>query len=302
MARRRTSPLEDFISAASRLPWWACILLAIVSYFVLHAIASRPALSISNPNQMGDVVARGMISTFAMFGQYILPFGFGIAGLFSGMNSIRQKKLYKNTKSRSDVAALNEMSWQDFERLVGEYFRRNGFLVTMKGGNYSDGGIDLVLRKNKEMYLVQCKQWKAYKVGVQQVREFYGAMAACGADGGYFVTSGIFTEDAQAFVRGLNIELVDGHRLRTMIDAARSKPVVSTIQMRSQHTTIVPVCPKCGKKMKKRIARQGKNAGKEFLGCIGFPKCTGTRPLVNNVTGDTDYDARIEPTKDLSRE
>jgi restriction system protein len=279
MARQKTSPLEDLISLTSRLSWWVCILLAIVSYFVLHMIASRPAMTIAGPGQTGDAVTKGIVTTLAMFGQYLLPFAFGIAGLLSGMNSIRQRKPYDNVESRSDAAALNEMSWQDFERLVGEYYRRNGFLVTREGGNGSDGGIDLVLRKDKEMYLVQCKQWKAYKVGAQSVREFYGVMASRGAVGGYFVTSGIYTEDAQTFVRGLNIELVDGQKLRRMIDTARKKPVGSAIQIESQQTVIAPTCPKCGAEMKKRIARQGKNAGKEFWGCIGFPKCNGTRPL-----------------------
>lgn len=208
------------ISVASKLPWWICILLAIVSYFMLHMIASRPALTIAGPGHIGDMLTRSYMTTLAVFGQYLLPFVFGVAALSSGINSIRQKKLYENIESRSDVAALNEMGWQDFERLIGEYYRRNGFTVTREGGNGSDGGIDLILHKNKEMYLVQCKQWKAYKVGVQPVREFYGVMASKGADGGYFVTSGIYTDDAQAFVRGLNLELIDGQKLRKMIDAA----------------------------------------------------------------------------------
>ncbi len=126
---------------------------------------------------------------------------------------------------------------------------------------------------------MQCKQWKAYKVGVQPVREFYGVMASRGAVGGYFVTSGIYTEDAKTFVRGLNIELIDGHKLREMIDIARKKPVDSAIQVESQQTFTALICPKCGAEMKKRIARQGKNAGKEFWGCTSFPKCNGTRPL-----------------------
>jgi restriction system protein len=279
MARQKTSPLEDLISLTSRLPWWVCVLLAIVSYFTLHMIASRPAMTVLGPGQMGDAVTKGIGTTLAMFGQYIFPFVFGLAALSSGITLIRQKKLYDNIESRSDVAALYEISWQDFERLVGEYYRRNGFLVTREGGNGPDDGVDLVLRKNREIYLVQCKRWRTYKVGVQPVREFYGVMASRGAVGGYFVTSGIYTENAQTFVRGLNIELVDGHKLRRMIDAARKKPEISAIQMESQQMAIAPTCPKCGAEMKKRIARQGKNAGKEFWGCIGFPKCTGTRPL-----------------------
>jgi restriction system protein len=64
-----------------------------------------------------------------------------------------------------------------------------------------------------------------------------------------------------------------------MIDTARKKPVDSAIQIESQQMVIAPTCPKCGAEMKKRIARQGQNAGKEFWGCIGFPKCNGSRPL-----------------------
>jgi len=40
-----------------------------------------------------------------------------------------------------------------------------------------------------------------------------------------------------------------------------------------------PECPVCGKPMKKRIAKSGKNAGKFFWGCTGFPECKGTREI-----------------------
>ncbi|HUL00204.1 MAG TPA: restriction endonuclease [Nitrospirota bacterium] len=284
MARQKTSPLEDLILVVSKLPWWIGVLLALVSYLVLHIIASRPALTISNPGQMGVAAVRSLMSALAMFGQYILPLIFGTAALVSVINSIKQKKLYDRVESRFDVAAFNEMSWDDFERLVGEYYERNGFQVTREGSNGPDGGVDLVLCKNGETHLVQCKQWKAYKVGVQPVREFYGVMAARGAAGGYFVTSGVYTEAAQEFVRGLNVDLIDGSKLRNMIDTARKKPSALTIKDESRQATIIRVCPKCGAEMKKRVGRLGSTAGKEFWGCIAFPKCNGTRPLEDSVS------------------
>lgn len=39
-----------------------------------------------------------------------------------------------------------------------------------------------------------------------------------------------------------------------------------------------PKCPKCGKPMRKMIARKGRNAGNAFWSCTGYPDCTGTRP------------------------
>ena len=79
------------------------------------------------------------------------------------------------------------------------------------------GLIHLVLKKEGETFLVQCKQWKAYKVGVSTVRELYGVMAAKGAAGGYVVTSGVFTDEAQAFAAGRNIKLMDGKALHALI-------------------------------------------------------------------------------------
>jgi four helix bundle suffix protein len=40
-----------------------------------------------------------------------------------------------------------------------------------------------------------------------------------------------------------------------------------------------PACPECGKLMAKRKAKSGKNAGKEFWGCTGYPECKGVREV-----------------------
>ena len=36
-----------------------------------------------------------------------------------------------------------------------------------------------------------------------------------------------------------------------------------------------PVCPNCKRPMTLRKAATGKNAGKEFWGCTGYPECKG---------------------------
>ena len=38
-----------------------------------------------------------------------------------------------------------------------------------------------------------------------------------------------------------------------------------------------PPCPKCGKPMRKVVARKGRNAGNPFWSCTGYPECNGTR-------------------------
>lgn len=38
-----------------------------------------------------------------------------------------------------------------------------------------------------------------------------------------------------------------------------------------------PSCPKCGRPMRKIVARKGRNAGNPFWSCSGYPECNGTR-------------------------
>jgi len=182
------------------------------------------------------------------------------------------------------------MSWQDFELLVGEAFRLQGYEVTELGGEGPDGGVDLVLRKGREKFLVQCKQWKAFKVGVAIVRELYGVMAAKGAAGGFVVTSGSFTEEAIAFASGRNVTLVDGPKLFGLIQQAKAARgnqgrAEAPVQQRSvtpfASAAAAPAlaCPTCSSSMVRRIAKRGDNAGKAFWGCADYPSCRGTRPI-----------------------
>jgi len=41
-----------------------------------------------------------------------------------------------------------------------------------------------------------------------------------------------------------------------------------------------PKCPKCGKAMRKMVAKKGRNAGNPFWSCTGYPECDGTRNFV----------------------
>jgi restriction system protein len=171
---------------------------------------------------------------------------------------------------------LNDMTWHEFEILVGEAFRRKGYSVKENQDKGPDGGVDLVLFDGSEKYLVQCKQWRAFKVGVKVVRELYGVMAASGAVGGFVVTSGEFTGDARSFAQGKNIELIDGPELQRLIqevkDSSSTVAAVPDVPPPKQ-------CPICGKEMVLRTARRGPNAGGKFWGCKGYPGCKATLPM-----------------------
>jgi restriction system protein len=162
--------------------------------------------------------------------------------------------------------------------LIGEAYRRQGYEVIENGGGGADGGIDLVLHGRGGKTLVQCKQWKVFKVGVGPVRELFGVLMSEKADRAIFVTSGVYTQEAKNFANGKPLELIDGARLSQLIEPARRSQVAPEIREAPQ-TEIVPQCPKCENLMILRTAKKGTNAGSQFWGCSTYPKCNGIRAV-----------------------
>ena len=118
---------------------------------------------------------------------------------------------------QTSVKSIKDLPWKDFEYLVSEAYRRQGYSVQENLGGGSDGGVDLVLTKDGNRTLVQCKNWKSSKVGVTTVRELFGVMTAEGASGGIVVCSGHYTNDATEFAKGKPITLIDGAALSRLI-------------------------------------------------------------------------------------
>src|SRR5450759_3655956 len=212
-SRRNDSAGVAIVELTALLPWWGGVMLAGASYGALHLYVSRPM----SPVALGETstfLIQAMTRALATTGQYLLPVLFLIAALTSVFRRRKRRQLLAGVSAAPD--ALNAMSWREFEMLVGEAFRVQGYSVVETGGS-ADGGVDVVLRKDSEKYFVQCKQWRAQTVGVPIVRELYGAMAAHGATGGFVVTSGRFTKPAIEFAQGRNLTLIDGPQLHAMI-------------------------------------------------------------------------------------
>ena len=81
-------------------------------------------------------------------------------------------------------------------------------------------------------------------------------------------------------------ELYEKLRALTNVDAAVKAAHIRNIEARykepgekmsagafAANNTDMKICPRCGKELVLRTARKGDNAGKQFYGCSGFPKC-----------------------------
>jgi len=287
VGRKKSGLAEDLLNLVALLPWWAGVVLSIASYVVLHRLAVPEVPTGLQPGQIGGFAVRAMGTAAANVGQYILPLICLGGAATSAWKRHQRKTLASHVANAGGAEALDGMSWREFEMLVGEAFRMQGYSVVELGGAGPDGGVDLVLKKGAEKFLVQCKQWKACKVGVDVVRELYGVMAAKGAAGGFVVTSGGFTADAKGFAEGRNVTLLDGQRLTRMIrEAEQSLAAGGRSVAKSKPVDQAPVlaeaaCSVCGAGMVKRTAKKGANAGAMFWGCSTYPACRGTRPVAH---------------------
>lgn len=196
-----------------------------------------------------------------------------MAALASCLGS-RRRRLLLDTRDPLDSLASG--SWAQFEQLVGEAFRRHGYTVEETGLGGADGGIDLILRKQGQKVIVQCKQWRSRQIGVSVVREMAGLLAHHRADAVKIVCIGTFTRDAEAFAAGKPIELIRGEALLGMIRAVQ-KPAANRVEPQLEPATCptpqAAACRRCGSAL---VARSNRRTGEQVQGCSQFPHCRGT--------------------------
>lgn len=276
MARRsKSSFFEDLTELASLLPWKIGIAIAVVSYLGLHYVASMTIVATTDVSQMGANTGKQIYITMALFMQYIIPIAFLVG---AGLSAYKRRHRSQLLDKQSGIESIRAMSWQSFELLVGEAFRRQGYTVEERGGNGPDGGVDLVLYKSGKKAVVQCKRWKSYSINVSLVRELFGVMVAEAASECIFVTCGTFTLDAVEFAKSKAIQLIDGEKLVTLTFQVQrgGSGIRGPSESDVEAIDSAPDCPQCGSPMVRRVAKKGAHAGQSFWGCTNYPRCRGT--------------------------
>ena len=190
------------------MPWWVGITLGLFGYIAIrHGIGWYFA---SNHSQLLSGIRNdGITGVYAPLA-WALLIGCWSAAIASFVGRVRRRKLLD---SQTGIDSLRQMSWQQFELLAGEAFRRQGYAVQETGLGGADGGIDLFLRKDGQTTLVQCKQWQNRQVGVKVVREMYGLLLHHQAAAVKIVALGNYTPDARRFAQGKPIKLIYGGEL-----------------------------------------------------------------------------------------
>lgn len=268
MARRNEDNFSVMRDIFLMAPWWSGPIVAAVVY-ALIAYMATPLLATS-PNMMLRTLAPSGRLVAALAGIAVL-----IAWLAAMSTRLRSASLLDR---QTDVESLKDISWKEFEDLIGAAYRRQGYKV-LDTGPGADGGIDLLLYRDGRETVVQCKQWRVRQVGVKPVRELYGIINTSKHRGarGVFVTTGEYTSEARAFADENGIELMGQRKLMEMIQSVQETKSRAVATGTPMVESASPACPTCGGEMVLRTARRGANPGSQFWGCRDYPRCKGTR-------------------------
>ena len=116
------------------------------------------------------------------------------------------------------ASAVRRMTRREFDKRVAAAFRCEGYAVREAGAGDEDTACDMLLTKDVRHFLVLCREWRAWEVGMETIEAFHNAIAAHGASGGFLITSGKFTADALETAPRIGIRLVNGAKLVTMLE------------------------------------------------------------------------------------
>lgn len=268
MAKRKDGGFELLAS----MPWPVPLVLGVIGFLVVR-YGIGWVTSISQNVYLAAIGRELSGKAYAPLAWIVL----GLCWLAALASYIGTKGRRRLLETQTDEESIRSLSWRQFELLVGEAFRRQGYAVQETGLGGADGGVDLVLRREGKLTLVQCKRWRTQRVDVKTVREMFGLLAHHQATAVKIIAVGRYTADAQRFAAGKPIELISGRALLDMVRSVQTfVPERDAKPQAAAFTEATPACPKCGKKMHQRANRRTKE---RFWGCSAYPSCHGTRQL-----------------------
>lgn len=115
-------------------------------------------------------------------------------------------------ETAAGVAALSDMRWRDFIKLVLDVLAGRGF-VRVNDPEATSDEADIPLQRDGETWLLSSKHGASYVLGSGDIAEFASAMRLRSAQGGLLATPGVFSPEARKFADPQRIELLDGPTL-----------------------------------------------------------------------------------------
>ena len=83
---------------------------------------------------------------------------------------------YKKNNNKTSYKEKIEKG-EEYEKFISQYFKEREWISYEHGleKGLKDGGIDLIVKKDKEFLFIQCKNWDSnhkYKMGIKKIKEY----------------------------------------------------------------------------------------------------------------------------------
>lgn len=120
------------------------------------------------------------------------------------LNLKKQEEFLKKENLRKYWKSLSPFA---FEKKVAKLFQFMGYSATVTKAT-RDGGVDIILKKDNKITVVQCKAYKrTKKVSIESVRALWGTKDDHKANAAIFVTSSDVSSTAFEFIYGKNYKI-----------------------------------------------------------------------------------------------
>jgi restriction system protein len=150
--------------------------------------------------------------------QFVLPLTFAIfAGLPFLVISVhvawRQRGTPGEAKTAEIIEKIRTLGREEFQAIVEESFRNEGFTVSAHEGQAGD----LDIRRGGLTRVVTLRRWKIVQNGINPIRELHEAVISLGATGGVFITTGEISDTGRQFANDHAIEIGEGPALAKLL-------------------------------------------------------------------------------------
>jgi HJR/Mrr/RecB family endonuclease len=122
---------------------------------------------------------------------------------------------------------LYDVTWEEFEHLVGELYRIRGYDVEVTQRT-DDLGIDVWAERDGERTAIQVKQFsEGNTVGRETLQKLLSTIARGEADNVVVITSGEFAHTAKQYAKDTTgMQLIDGEELLELLSESEIPPPV----------------------------------------------------------------------------
>ena len=107
---------------------------------------------------------------------------------------------------------FDKMNGYEFEEYAAGYLKRNGYSKVTVTKASRDFGVDLIAKKHRTTYAVQCKLYRG-KVGNSAVQEAVAGKSYYDCDEAIVITNSVFYPGAIALAEANDVILIDGTQL-----------------------------------------------------------------------------------------